>query len=128
MRAALVLVLVLVPVVAVAKQPALHDIAWYKANDKARLLTLRMCHGNASLQSASDDCENAERAEATAVFKGTNKHPLSYLYNPAYWTANPLARLGELNACNHAEDPGNAMSLPFCAAARQSQSEEAGSR
>ncbi len=128
MRFALAIVLALLPIAAVAKQPALHDIAWYKAHDQARLTTLRMCHGNASLQNASDDCENAERAEATAVFRGKNRNPLSYLNTTAYWAQNPLARLGELNACNHPEDPGNATSLPYCAVARQAQSEEAGSK
>ncbi len=128
MRFVLILALILAPAVGAAKQPALHDIPWYKANDRARLATLRMCHGNASLQNASDDCENAERAEATAVFRGRNRNPLSYLNTTAYWVQNPLARLGELNACNHPEDPGNATSLPYCAVARQAQSEEAGSR
>lgn len=128
MRAVLLAGLLLVPAAALAKQPALHDIPWYQANDHARRVTLQMCHQNASLQNASDDCENAERAESTAVFKGTNRHPLNYLYNPAYWSQNPIARTGELTACNHPNDPGNAMSLPFCKAARQSTAEDAGTR
>lgn len=128
MRALLLAGLLLGPAAALARQPALHDIPWYQANDRVRRVTLQMCHQNASLQNASDDCENAERAEATAVFKGTNLHPLNYLYNPAYWSQNPIARSGELTACDHPNDPGSAMSLPFCAAARQSAVEDAGTR
>jgi hypothetical protein len=120
MRALLLSSVLLVPVAAFAQQPALHDIAWYAAHDQERAVTLRMCHNNQTLQLASDDCANAERAEATAVFKGTDRDPLAYLDNPAYYSANPIIRQGVLNACQHPENPGNQMYVAHCAAARAS--------
>jgi hypothetical protein len=120
MRRVLFSVVLLVPIAAFARQPALHDIPWYSAHDQERLTTLKMCHNNQTLQLASDDCANAERAEATAVFKGTDSDPLAYLDNPAYYSANPMIRQGVLNACKHPENPGNQMYIAHCAAARAS--------
>lgn len=128
MRLVVALSCVLVPAAAIARQPALHDIPWYTSHDQVRQVTLRMCHQNATLQHASDDCENAERAEATVPFRGTARHPLNYLYSPAYWSQNPLSRSGELVACDHPSDPANAISLPFCEAARESIAQGATAR
>jgi CDP-diacylglycerol pyrophosphatase len=124
MRLILLSAVLLVPAAAFARQPALHDIAWYAAHDRERQVTLRMCHNNQTLQLASDDCANAERAEATAVFKGTDRDPLAYLDNPAYYSANPIIRRGVLNACQHPENPGNQMYIAHCAAARASAESE----
>jgi hypothetical protein len=126
MRRVLFSVVLLVPIAAFARQPALHDIPWYSAHDQERLTTLKMCHNNQTLQLASDDCANAERAEATAVFKGTDSDPLAYLDNPAYYSANPTIRQSVLNACQHPETPGNQVFLLHCAAAQASAAHSGG--
>jgi hypothetical protein len=118
MRRVVFSVVLLVPIAAFARQPALHDIPWYSAHDQERLTTLKMCHNNQTLQLASD--------EATAVFKGTDSDPLAYLDNPAYYSANPTIRQSVLNACQHPETPGNQVFLLHCAAAQASAAHSGG--
>jgi hypothetical protein len=119
MRELLLAAVLLGPAAALARQPALHDIAWYSAHDRERQVTMQMCHNNQSLQLASDDCANAERAQATVPFRGS-REPLAYLDDPAYYSANPVFRQAVLNVCQHPEKPGSQIYIPHCAAARAS--------
>ena len=122
MRLTLLATVVLLPGLAFAqqRQQVLHDIPWYSAHTAERNATLKFCHASADRVDMAD-CQNAEAAATGAMVDGSAAQGLTAMLNsPAYWTANPIARAGELQQCAHPNVPGNQMALPYCNAARQS--------
>lgn len=121
-----------------AERAALHDIAWYMANAKARAATLSLCRSDHTFD-RDPDCHNAESAElnlwadrsaarardaappgaAPAPAPARPKRPPTpgeLLTSPTYWAENRLARVGVLAACRV---PGSIYTADTCAAARR---------
>lgn len=93
-------------------QRSLHDIPWYAAHPAERRATQQFCERDAAY-AVMPDCRNAEHAGAGTL--GRRYTGLNYMYDPAWWAENPVARDGALLQCQR-RAPGDEMMFPFCKA------------
>lgn len=102
------------------------DVEWYTAHPTTLEQTLRVCHGHAAYM-ALPDCANAESAGAGLMGRDYRRALRTNnglnLYDPAYWSANPIARDGILAQCSR-RGRDDALALPYCQVASASKLQE----
>jgi hypothetical protein len=124
MRKTILLAVVALPFAALAQEPA-RDVAYFIRHRAEATATVRVCRDNASY-SRLPTCRNAERAMAMSdvqqlaeLHRQGAREASNLLYDPAYWSANPMARAGELAQCRRGA-PADQMMMPYCQAAAAS--------
>lgn len=110
------------------------DVRWYMGHPTVMSQTLRVCGSNAAYAD-TPDCQNANSASAGImgqVYAQANQrsmasNPALDIQNPAYWSANPIAREGILTQCRR-RGPGDDLVAPYCGAAARSKLNSLNSR
>jgi hypothetical protein len=110
------------------------DVRWYTAHPSVMDQTLAVCYGNAAYANTAD-CQNANAASAgllgqaysNANDRAFTRNPALDIRNPAYWSANPIAREATLAQCRR-RGPGDEMAYPYCGVASQSRLSDLGRR
>lgn len=115
MRKLVAAALFLLPVVAHAdRAESVHPVSWWMAHPAELRQVLALCHDNAAYARTAT-CGNAEAA-ASGLEARNAPDLASLLRDPRYWSANPIARAGELAKCRS----GTSMFAADCPAVSQS--------
>lgn len=118
MRALLMAGVLALPAAAYAdtyQNRSLHDIPWYVAHRAETEATIKWCETRVDY-AEMPDCRNAQHAAAAWIGQPRYGHGgFSYMHDPAFWAANPIARDGAAIQCAR-RAPGDEMMLPFCGA------------
>ena len=102
---------------AAASAGAARSISWFMAHPTEMRQTIAACQDSSELANTAT-CINAEAAAAGLRARATAgpRDLVAMLSDPRYWSANPIARDGELVNCRN----GTSMLPQFCRAAAQS--------
>lgn len=90
-------------------------VSWWMNHPTELRQMIAACQDNAALANTAQ-CMNAQAAAAGRRARGNNPDLSAMLADPRYWSANPIARDGELVNCRN----GTSMLPQFCRAAAQS--------
>jgi hypothetical protein len=123
-RKSTLLAAIALPFAASAQEPT-RDVAYFIRHRVEATATVKVCRDNASY-GRLPTCRNAERAMAMSdvqqlaeLHRQGAREASNMLYDPAYWSANPMARAGELEQCRRGA-PADRMMMPYCQAAAAS--------
>jgi hypothetical protein len=105
-----------------AKSEPVRDIPYFVHNPAEARATAQVCNSNAAYDRLPT-CQNANRAlhqidvnNLAAEYRAGAARGHALLYDPDYWSKNPMARAGVLAQCRR-RAPEDQMMLPYCQAA-----------
>jgi hypothetical protein len=120
MRKVIAAAMLLLPVAARADQPPAMPVSWWMAHPAELHRVIPLCQDNSRLANTAT-CVNAEAAAAGLRAQRTYVDFASMFSDPRYWSANPIARDGELVNCRN----GTSLLPQYCKYAAQSALQDA---